>query len=201
MALQAVEYEIKESARARSLRITVHGPSAEYPDGRVVITKPARVSIAKAQTFAAGKRDWIEATLAAFKQKAERFERRVGTPIHLPKLRRGTIAYKSATDVARKLVTARTRQLACDGGYRYGTLSIRNQSTRWGSCSAPRGGISNLSFNYRIAQLPPDLQDYLIVHELAHTKEHNHSARFWSLVTGQVPDYKQRRKELHRYRF
>jgi len=196
-----LEYEVKESVRAKSVRITVHGPTAEHPHGRVVITKPARMPLAKAQAFADGKRDWIEETLAKFKQKTESFERRVGAPIHLPKLRRGTAAYKAAVAAARKLTTVRTRELAREGGFRYGTISIRNQSTRWGSCSAPRSGVSNLSFNYRIAQLPPELQDYLIVHELAHTQQHNHSVKFWALVAAQVPDYKQHRKELRRYRF
>jgi predicted metal-dependent hydrolase len=76
-------------------------------------------------------------------------------------------------------------------------MSIRSQRTRWGSASS-RG---NLSFNYRIIYLPPELQDLIIAHELCHLREMNHSPAFWALVEKAVPDYKRLRRELRRYRF
>jgi predicted metal-dependent hydrolase len=71
-------------------------------------------------------------------------------------------------------------------------ISVRDQRSRWGSCSKK----GNLNFNYRIVLLPPKVADYIIVHELCHLGEFNHSKRFWGLVAKAVPDYKQLKKEL-----
>ncbi len=186
-----MNYELRESARARHLRVTVHA------DGRVILTKPARLSQAAAERFLAARSAWIEQTLERLRSAAERSERKLGKAILLPKLRRGTKAYKEAIEEARKAVTARVEALAKRGGYAYSSIAIRNQSTRWGSCSA-RGA---LSFNYRLIYLPAELLDYLVAHELAHTKHQNHSPRFWEEVGKQVPDWKEKRRELRRHRF
>jgi len=71
-------------------------------------------------------------------------------------------------------------------------VSIRNQKTRWGSCSRQK----NLSFSYRLFLLPPRFCDYVIVHELCHLKEMNHSPKFWALVARTFPDYKKLRREM-----
>jgi predicted metal-dependent hydrolase len=76
--------------------------------------------------------------------------------------------------------------------YKWGRVAIRNQRTRWGSCS--RKG--NLNFNYKIVLLTPKQADYIIVHELCHLKEFNHSQRFWNLVAETVPNYKEVRSSL-----
>jgi hypothetical protein len=71
-------------------------------------------------------------------------------------------------------------------------IAIKNAKTRWGSCSSKR----NLNFNYKIIYLGPDLADYLMVHELCHLGELNHSKRFWALVFKTIPDYIKINKEL-----
>ncbi|MDR3628564.1 MAG: M48 family metallopeptidase, partial [Ignavibacteriaceae bacterium] len=75
---------------------------------------------------------------------------------------------------------------------RINKVTIRNQKTRWGSCSA-RG---NLSFNFNLVRYRKEIIDYVIVHELCHLKEMNHSNKFWNLVEKICPDYKALRREL-----
>lgn len=179
-------YEIQESGRTRHLRITIH------PDGRVVITKPLHISNRAVETFVIKRRAWIDQTLARLKKQ----ETKYGPPLTLPRPRRNSTAYKEARSKTRTLVTERLSNFNKIYNFTYGTISIRDQKTRWGSCSAK----GNLSFNYRIGFLPQELADYVIVHELCHTKEHNHSKKFWDLVARTVPNHAKLRKELHRYR-
>ena len=72
---------------------------------------------------------------------------------------------------------------------------MRNQKTRWGSCSSN----GNLNFNNRLLFVRKELVDYVVVHELAHRKEMNHSNAFWNVVEKYMPDYKERRKKLREY--
>jgi len=96
-------------------------------------------------------------------------------------------------EAARTLVTRRLPELNQIYGFSVGRIAIRNQKSRWGSCS--KNG--NLNFNYKIALLPSHLADYLMVHELCHIGEFNHSNRFWNLVARTVPDYREKHKMLH----
>ncbi len=79
----------------------------------------------------------------------------------------------------------------------YNKIFIKNHKARWGSCSIR----NNINFNYRIIFLSQELADYIIVHELCHLKEMNHSRKFWVLVEKIFPDYKKVRKELYKIRF
>lgn len=101
-----------------------------------------------------------------------------------------------ARERARALVAARLAHYAPAYGIFFGRIFIRDQKTRWGSCSS-RG---NLNFNWRIAMLPPALADYVVVHELCHLIEFNHSPKFWALVGRAVPEYKQLRRHLRSIR-
>ena len=95
---------------------------------------------------------------------------------------------------ARKLVEDRLEYFNQYYNFEFKQIAIRNQSTRWGSCSSAK----NLNFNYRICLLPGELADYIIVHELCHLSEMNHSVKFWRLVERTIPGHKKLRKELKR---
>lgn len=86
----------------------------------------------------------------------------------------------------------RTRELAAEVGLRVNRVTVRNQRSRWGSCSS-RG---NIALNWRLIQAPPAVLDYVIYHELAHIVEMNHSRRFWNLVKKFCPDYEELRSWL-----
>jgi len=100
--------------------------------------------------------------------------------------------YEDNKESARVLVHERLLYWNQFYNYRYHRVAIRNTRSRWGSCSSK----GNLNFNYRILFLPPELQDYLIVHELCHLEEMNHAPQFWQLVERHIPEYKKRIKEL-----
>lgn len=178
--------EIRESTRAKRVGVTVH------PDGSVVVTKPVRASLKRVEDFVLKHEEWILLAQEKFRRRAERQKKSGIVPVALPRPRKGSKAYTDVRKAARTLVTKRLQYFNTIYGFRYGSISIRDQKTRWGSCSA----AGNLSFNYRIVFLPEALQDYVVVHELAHVKEHNHSEKFWAQVGRTIPNYETLRKEL-----
>ncbi|MDO8430397.1 MAG: M48 family metallopeptidase [Candidatus Taylorbacteria bacterium] len=94
---------------------------------------------------------------------------------------------------ARELAHRKVGEFCAIYNFKCNKIAIRNQKTRWGSCSK-RG---NLNFSYRIALLPPHLSNYIIAHEVCHLGEFNHSKNFWNLVARTIPDYAKLRKELN----
>lgn len=102
--------------------------------------------------------------------------------------------YQQYKEEARKVIRQRLDYYAALYGVSYNRLSIRNQKSRWGSCSEH----GNLNFNVKLLFLSDHLRDYVIIHEVCHLLEMNHSAQFWRLVEKACPDYTSRRKELHK---
>jgi predicted metal-dependent hydrolase len=96
---------------------------------------------------------------------------------------------------AAKLINERVTYFANQFGLHVESIRITSARTRWGSCSAK----NTLSFSWRLLMTPPDVIDYVVVHELAHTIHHNHSKRFWKQVEKWMPDYRERRKQLRQY--
>ncbi len=108
-------------------------------------------------------------------------------------MRRGTRAhYAKHREAARALVHSRLAHYNQLYGYEFKKVFIRNTRSRWGSCSSK----GNLNFNYRLALLPLALADYIVVHELCHLAEFNHSPQFWALVARAVPEHRVLRKAL-----
>jgi predicted metal-dependent hydrolase len=96
---------------------------------------------------------------------------------------------------ARELVTMVCEEEAAELGVTYERIHIRDQRSRWGSCSTN----GNLSFNWRLVLAPFEVLDYVVVHELCHLREHNHSHKFWSLVESRRSDYRAQRDWLHEH--
>lgn len=90
------------------------------------------------------------------------------------------------------VISQRVSYFAAKMDVTYGRISIRAQKTRWGSCS----GQGNLNFNWKLILMPPEILDYVVVHELAHRKQMNHSKLFWAEVERILPDYERRRRWL-----
>ncbi|GAA0410894.1 SprT family zinc-dependent metalloprotease [Cocleimonas flava] len=95
---------------------------------------------------------------------------------------------------SKKIFTLMLQQLAEEHGFHYNGLSIRAQKTRWGSCSSKK----NINLNCKLLFMPVDVVRYVMIHELCHTLEMNHSSRFWDLVEDCDPNYKKHRRELKR---
>lgn len=170
-----IAYLIRRSKRAKRVGISVHC------DGRVVVTLPLRASQKVAEKFIHEKREWIASKVAYYDQ----FEN-----TSLAKLTRKD--YLKHKEDARKIATERAAFFSDAYGVVFNRISIRDQKTCWGSCSAKK----NLNFNYKIVLISKELRDYVIVHELCHLKEMNHSPRFWNLVAQTVPNHKELRREL-----
>lgn len=175
---EAIPYELKTSRRARALRVTI------YPDARVTVTMPVRMSVRFVQDFLAKKASWIY-------EKYQYYKKLVSTlpPRSHKSTRAAYIAHKErAFEIAHETL----ERINTHYGFTYRRVSIRNQKTRWGSCSR----LKNLNFNYKIALLRPELADYLVAHELCHLQQMNHSKKFWQLVEQTIPNYKELRREL-----
>lgn len=170
-----ITYMLKKSKRAKRLRLAV------YCDGSVVITTPFRIEQSIIEKFIADKKQWILDKLQFFKSADSKSIRIFSCKDYLENK-------DKALDFARERIEYYNKIYK----FSFNKISIKNQKTRWGSCSRKQ----NLNFNYKIVFLPQKLQDYIIVHEMCHLKEFNHSKRFWALVGKVLPNYLEIKKEL-----
>jgi len=157
---------------------------AVYCDGGVVVTTPLGVNQNIIDKFVADKKQWLSDKINFFKSADSKSIRTFSQE-----------DYSNNKDEALKLVIDRIRTFNRKFKFSYNSMSIKNQKTRWGSCSKNK----NLKFNYKIIFLPKKQQDYIIAHELCHLKEFNHSRKFWSLVEKVMPDYLEIKKELRNH--
>lgn len=173
---EQIKYTIKHSKKAKRMTISINC------DAQVLVTAPAGISVRYIEKVIKQKTDWILKSLEKFKNRMS-----LDKPEHLAQG-----GYNACVARTRKFVKERLEHYNKHYNFKYNRIAIRRQKTRWGSCS----GKSNLNFNYKILFLPPELADYIIVHELCHLKEMNHGKNFWKLVSEVIPDYKERRKRL-----
>lgn len=169
-----IEYLHKISKRSKYIRLVVH------PGGQIVVTSPRHVTKSQIDQFIARKSRWILSKVDHLKKFP------VQSKVETAK------EYKEYKSKALEIVQDRIAHFNAHYGFQYHRISIKNHKTRWGSCS--RQG--NLNFNYKIALVPQRFSDYVVVHELCHLREFNHSQRFWDLVAQTIPDHKIIRKEL-----
>jgi predicted metal-dependent hydrolase len=170
-----LEYTLRKRRGQKRMTLSVH------ESGRVTLTVPRWVTQKAAHAFVEERSQWIRTSLQSLVS---------GVTVDPQEARNQYLKHK---EDARELVLKRLSELNQQYNYVYNRVSIRMNSSRWGSCNSK----GNLSFDFRILFLPPELQEYLLVHELCHLKEMNHSPRFWALVAHAVPDYKQRQQALH----
>lgn len=162
----------ERSTRARYINISVRG------SGKIRVAVPGRVSYEKAFVFFQSKLDWVNKHLS----RMEKVEKK----IPLAKVDKAH---------ARKILIPRLDYLAGKHGFKYNRVALRNQKTRWGSCSS----VNNINLNINLAALPQELMDYVILHELTHIKVKNHSKDFWDQLGEYIPNPKQQNKKLKNY--
>ena len=163
----------ERSSRAKHLNISVKAPA------KVRVAVPRGISFEKAKNFTHSRIEWISKHLLKIqlRPKIQLFDKPVDK------------------QAAREFLEERIKKLADKFGFVYNKVTIRNQKTRWGSCS----GKNNISLNMQLLNLLPALIDYVILHELVHTKIKNHSPHFWRSLDRYVGNAKAIDKELKKY--
>ena len=164
-----IAYKIRKSAKAKRVSIKID------QNRQVSLIIPTKFPEYLAKQFIIQKQAWIEDKLATIPEN-------IYTQEH----------YKKYKETSREIITKRVQYWAQMMGLSYNRLSIRHTTTRWGSCSSKR----NLNFSYKLMFLESELMDYIIIHELAHLVEMNHSKRFWNIVGTYCEDYRELRAKL-----
>ena len=207
-----IPYVLKHSKKARYLRMQISN------NGELEVVLPRGFQVIDAEKFIYKKLDWIKKHLSQNRQSRNKISL-LGRNIKVTqnydlfiknhKVKFGNdhliiispsgskISIEEAFEnwlrkLAKKSLVERVYKIANGLGYKIGKISIRGQKTRWGSCSTN----GNLSFNYNLLRFRKEVIGYVIIHELCHLKEMNHSGKFWALVAEYCPQWRHHRKWL-----
>ncbi len=160
----------------KHLRITI------TREGLIKVSKPKHITIQQVEAFLISKSDWINHTLEKIKS----------SPTQPPKIKLTKKDYLRLKPIALELATKKLALYNTHYNFTYKNITIKDTKTRWGSCSHK----GNLNFNFKIALLEEYLLDYIVVHELCHLGQFNHSQKFWNLVGETIPNYRELRARL-----
>ena len=148
-------------------------------EGSLIVRAPIGTKQSKIRDLVESHRSWIEKSIVKTIARAE-----------ADKISKEE--EKKLRKAAKAILPVKTKYYAQKMGLKYGRITITGAKTRFGSCSSE----GNISYSFRLMRFPNDAIDYVVVHELAHLVEMNHSQKFWDIVASVFPDYKDRRKLL-----
>lgn len=168
---------IRSSRRTLSLQVK--------NNGQVIVRAPRHVTLQEIAAFVRKNSAWLHKHLEKVRKEKELNAASPVQPLTMEDIQK-------LADEALRVIPGRVAHFAPLVGVTYGRITVRNQRTRWGSCSSK----GNLNFNCLLMLAPPGILDYVVVHELCHRKEMNHSPKFWAEVAKVMPDYKERQKWL-----
>lgn len=164
-----IRYRIVRSSRRKNLGLEIN-------EEGLTIRVPKWAKESDIQSFLLKNEEWIYKHLEKFEKKKQEYN-------NIEKLSKDDLL--KLADDAMKYIPERVKYYASIIGVTYGRITIRNQKTRWGSCSSK----GNLNFNCLLMLTPPEVIDSIVVHELCHRKEMNHSDRFYNEILKVFPDY------------
>ena len=167
-----MEYDIIYSDR-RTMSIIVK-------NGKVVVRAPKKIKKEYIEAFVREHREWVERSLEKSKQSTD------------PIADLSSNEIERLREKARRILVDKTEHYSKIMGLKYGRITITGAKTRFGSCSSK----GNISYSYRLLLYPDAAIDYVVVHELAHLRQMNHSKEFYKIIESILPDYKQRIKLL-----
>lgn len=170
-----IDYNHRRTRRARAIRLAISF------GGKITLSTPVNFSDSKIKDFFSQHADWILDKVAHFKEKEQKSIFPTGHKDYLINKSR-----------ALRLVREKIELLNSVYGFRYNKVSVKNTSSRWGSCS--KNG--NLNFSYKLIYLPDELATYVVAHELSHLQEMNHGKKFWQLVSKTIPNWRILRNQL-----
>ncbi len=164
-----MQYELIRSDRRTA--------ALEIREGKLIVRAPRRMPQAQIEAFVQKNQAWIDARLARARARQQALQ-------EIPKLTQDEI--RDLARQAARVIPARVAYFAPLVGVSYGRITIRCQRTRWGSCSSE----GNLSFNCLLMLAPPEVLDSVVVHELCHRRQPNHSRQFYDEVLRVFPEYR-----------